>query len=72
MNLLMDANMVKELQESINLWMVVDEPWMIWKLGKHALHTGQEMWLIVQIRDYEMDQVILELGSNTNVLPKQT
>lgn len=45
---------------------------MIWKLGKHALHIGQEMQLIVQIWDYEMDQVILDLGSNANVLPKQT
>ena len=30
------------------------------------------MRLTAQIGEYEMDQVILDLGSNTNVLPKQT
>jgi len=48
------------------------EPRMVQKLGKHALYTGREMWLTAQIGDYELDQVILDLGSNVNVLPKQT
>jgi len=30
------------------------------------------MRLIAQIGEYEMDQVILDLGSDANVLPKQT
>ena len=30
------------------------------------------MKLTTQIRDYEMDQVILDLGSDVNFLPKQT
>lgn len=30
------------------------------------------MRLTTQIREYETDQVILDLGSNANVLPKQT
>ena len=30
------------------------------------------MWLTAQIGDYEMDQVILDLGSDANVLPNQT
>jgi len=30
------------------------------------------MRLTTQIGEYEMDQVILDLGSDTNVLPKQT
>ena len=30
------------------------------------------MRLTAQIGDYEMDQVILDLGSDANVLPKQT
>ena len=33
---------------------------------------GNEMRLTTQIGDYEMDQVILDLGSDANVLPKQT
>ena len=30
------------------------------------------MRLTAQISEYEMDQVILDLGSDVNVLPKQT
>ena len=30
------------------------------------------MWLTAQICDYEMDQVILDLGSDVNALPKKT
>ena len=30
------------------------------------------MRLTAQIGDYEMDQVILDLGSDVNMLPKQT
>ena len=30
------------------------------------------MQLLTHIGDYEMDQVILDLGSDANVLPKQT
>jgi len=45
---------------------------MVRKQGKNALHTGREMRLIVQIGDYEMDQVILDLGSDANALPKKT
>ena len=30
------------------------------------------MWLTAQIGDYEIDQVILDLGSDANVLPNQT
>ena len=30
------------------------------------------MRLTAQIEEYEMDQVILDLGLNTNILPKET
>jgi len=33
---------------------------------------GHEMRLTAQIGEYEMDQVILDLGLDANVLPKQT
>ena len=29
------------------------------------------MWLTTQIGDYEIDQVILDLGSDANVLPRK-
>lgn len=45
---------------------------MVWKVGKHALCIGREMRLTAQIGEYEMDQVILDLGSDVNILPKQT
>jgi len=42
------------------------------KLYKHKKCTGREMWLTTQIGNYEIDQVIMDLGSDANVLPKQT
>jgi len=41
------------------------------KIGKHKMRKGCEMRLIAQIGKYEMDQVILDLGSVANVPPKQ-
>lgn len=72
MKLLRDAKAVKGLQELITRCVGADELRMVWKLGKHALRTGWEMRLTVQIGDYEMDQVVLDLGFDENVLPKQT
>jgi hypothetical protein len=48
------------------------EPRVVRKIGKHKTRTGREMRLTTQIGEYEMDQVILDLGSDANVLPKQT
>ena len=62
MKLLRDAKAVKGLQELITRCTGVDEPHMVWKLGKHTLHTGREMRLTAQIGDYEMDQVVLDWG----------
>ena len=42
------------------------------KLYRYKKRTGREMRLSAQIGDYEMSQVILDLGSDANVLPKQT
>ena len=42
------------------------------KLHNYKKRTGREMRLTAQIGDYEIDQVILDLGSDANVLPKQT
>ena len=44
----------------------------IQKLHSYKRRTGREMRLTAQIGDYEIDQVILDLGSYANVLPKQT
>lgn len=42
------------------------------KIGKHKARIGHEMMLTMEIGEYEMDQVILGLGSDANVFPKQT
>lgn len=39
---------------------------------KKYIRIGKEMRLNAHIGDYEMDDVILELGSKVNVLTKQT
>ena len=39
---------------------------------KKNIQTGRKMRLSTHIRDYEMDEVILDLGSEVNVLTKQT
>jgi len=41
-------------------------------MGKHATRMEREMRLTAQIGEYEMDQVILDLGLDGNILPKQT
>ena len=41
-------------------------------MHSYKKHTGREMRLTAQIRDYEMVQVILDIGLDANVLPKQT
>ena len=37
---------------------------------KKYLQTGREMRLTAQIRDYDMDEVILDLGYEVNILMK--
>lgn len=74
MKLLHDSKAVKGLQELINRCASKDgatgEPRVVRKFGKHKARTGCDMRLTTQIGEYEMDQVILDMGSNVNVLPK--
>jgi len=74
MMLLCNNKAVKGLQELINrcTGTMQGEPHVVWKLKKHTTQTGREMRLTVQIGEYEMDQVILDQGSDANGLPKQT
>lgn len=72
MKLLHDSKAAKGLQELITRYAGPRELHMVQKLGKHAMRTGMEMRLTAQIGEYKMDQVILDLGSDTNVLPKKT
>ena len=72
MKLLHDSKAVKGLQELINKC-VGNAPeglHVFKKIGKHKARTGHEMRLTMKIGEYEMDQVILDLGLDANVLPK--
>ncbi len=60
-----DSKAIKGLQELITRCMGSGKPRVVRKLGKNALRTGTEMILNTQIGEYEMDQVILDLGSDT-------
>ena len=74
MKLLRESKAIKGLQELINrsTRTAIGEPHVVQKIGKHKTRTGREMRLTTQIGEYEMDQVILDLGVDANVLPKQT
>ena len=74
MRLLCDSKAMKGLQELINRCTgnALGESHIVGKIGKHKTRTGWEMRLTAQIGEYEMDQVILDLGSDANILPKQT
>lgn len=71
MKLLRINRAVKGLHELITRCIASGEPRVVQKLGKHVLHTGQEVRMTVQIGEYDMDQVILDLGLDANVLPKK-
>ena len=76
MNFLRDHKVVEGLQELIEKCAGKEyqqpEQGALHKVYKQKKITGREMRLIVQIRDYEMDQVILDLGLDANFFPKQT
>lgn len=42
------------------------------KLYKNKKRAGVEIHMTTQIGDYEMDQFIPDLGSDSNVMPKKT
>ena len=64
MKLLRDSKDVKGLQELINRCTrtAPGEPHVMRKRGQHKTQTRREMRLTAQIGEYEMDQVILDLG----------
>lgn len=49
-----------------------DESCVVQKISNHKTRRGWEMRLTAQIGEYEMDQVILDLGWDVNNLPNQT
>ena len=76
MKLLRNQQAIKNLQDLIESCAKRTNPPLevkdVHKLYKHKKRTGREMPLKAQIGDYEMDQVILDLGSYANILPKKT
>lgn len=72
MKLLHNSKVIKGLHELITRCAGSGEPRVVQKIGRHALRTRREMRMTAQISEYDMDQVILDLGSDVNVLPKKT
>jgi len=76
MKLLRDKKAVEGLQELIDKCTGKNNPLleqcMVHKVDKSKKMIGHEMRLTTQIGEFEMDQVILDLGFDVNVLPKQT
>lgn len=76
MKLLCDSKAMKGLQELINKCVgkenVPGVPRVVRKIGNHKARTRCKMRLTAQIGEYEMDQIILDLGSNVNFFPKKT
>ena len=76
MKVLRNQKVVENLQALIDSYIERTNPPIevkdVHKLYKHKKRTGREMRLTVKIGDYEFDQVILDLGSDANVLPKKT
>ena len=76
MKLLRGSKAMKGLQELTNKCAgkenAPEGPCLVRKIGKPKARRGCEMRLTTQIGEYEMDQLIMDLGSDANVLPKQT
>lgn len=76
MKLLWDSKAMKGIQELINKCVGKENApeghCVVQKIGKHKARTQCEMRLTTQIRDYEREQVILDMGSDANILPKHT
>lgn len=68
MKLIHDSKAMKGLQELINQCAgkdgTIGELRMVNNLGKHKARIGCEMRLTTQIGEHEMDQSVLDLGSN--------
>ena len=71
MKLLRNQNALKDMQK----FLAVTDPQRgidQEKTVSRVRRTGREMRLNVQVGEYDMTDVILDLGSDVNVLPKQT
>jgi len=74
MKLLCDIKAVKALQELINKCAgkegAPEGHRAVRKIGKHKMRIGREMRVTAQIGEYEMDQFILDLGSDVKFFLK--
>jgi len=76
MKLLWDQKAVEVLQEITDNYaskdMLLREQHIVNKVNWSKKRIDREMQLTLQIGDFEMDQVILDLGSDANILSKKT
>ena len=71
-------SLVKDEDALVELSSIIEEPEKDLQQEKNVNHihkirkTGQELHMNAQIGDYDMDFIILDLGSYINILTKQT
>ena len=68
--------MIRDENEQFKVQLLIDycDPTIEREINqiKRYIHTGREMRLSAVIGSYEMDEVVLDLGSEVNVMTKQT
>lgn len=75
MKILSDQKVVEGLHELIDKCTgkgkLLPKQCIVHKVEKIKKRIGREMRLTTQIREFEMDQVILDLGSDVAIFPKK-
>jgi hypothetical protein len=69
--LIQDKGVVQELQDLIKQYELGKIDRAVHQIGKRR-RTNKELHLNAQIGEYEIDYVVLDLGSEVNVMMKQT
>ena len=72
LTLIQDKDAIAELQEMIEEMPIEPRPEKNINQVRKKVKTGHELRMIVKIGDYDMDYIILYLGSNVNILMRQT
>ena len=66
--LIQDKDVIAELQALIEETLVESQPEGRFNHAKNKFKMGRELRMTAQIGDYDMDYIILDLGSDINIL----
>ena len=70
--LIQDKDAITELQELIEETPVESQPERRINHVNKNFNIGREMRMTAQIGEYDMDYIILDMGSDINILTRQT